>query len=324
MKTSKHLFLNSFVLKILAMVFMAIDHVGAIAIQSGLFQTGSTFYNVCVVFRYIGRLAFPLFMFFLAEGMRHTKARDRYIMRLAILWVGITLVQFIVVQAGLFSSSSMSPNAFTDLIMCALFIYLLEKKQVWLRILAILPLAYIVVGYACDVSEQYCYVNGMTSNWSTFFPYYLRADYSIYGLLLFLGFYYSRPLAQKVTSMYLQVSAPLPPITANGEEIKEQPKEEELFDITKTNEYQTLLNTINIAVIVVVNLIFYVIYRIGANSQYDIYVMTLQTWSIFSAVFLVFYNGKLGYHAKWWKYFEYLFYPVHLLLIYLIFFLVGL
>lgn len=323
MKTSKHLFLNSFALKIIAFVLMFIDHMAVIALQSGLFQPQTTFYQVCVVFRYIGRLAFPLFMFFLAEGLRYTKDRDRYIMRLAILWLSMTLIQIGLVQAGLYGTS-MSPNAFMDIMMCALVIYLFEKKQVWLRILAILPLSYILLSYACDLSEQYCLIHNMTSNWSSFFPYFLRCDYSLYGFLMFLGFYYARPLAQKVTAMYLQVSAPLPPIKIEEGQIKEEEQpEEELFDVTKTNEYHTLLNTINITVIVLINVIFYVIYKID-NGAYDPYFMYMQSWAILSGIFLIFYNGKLGYHAKWWKWFEYLFYPLHLGLLFLIFMLIAL
>lgn len=320
MKRSRHLFLNSFALKIIGMILMAFDHIGAMGTMS--YPSGSTAYQVFYVFRIIGRLAFPLFIFFLAEGLRYTKDRDKYMMRLAILWVAITLVQVIAIQTGLYSGR-MPPQAFTDLLMCGLVIYLIEKKKVWQKILVILPLAYIILGYACDISERYCTIHYMSSDWTTFFPYFLRCDYSVYGLLMLLGFYYGRPLARKVTAFFLEASAPLPPLKIeNGKVVEEEVKEEEKtdFDVEATNEFRTLLNTINIAVIIVVNVIFYAISRIDGGA-YDPFIMNFQTWAMLSAIFLVFYNGQLGYHATWWKWFEYLFYPVHLGLIYLIFYL---
>ena len=53
-------------IKLIAAVSMLIDHVGYY-----LFPT-------VAVFRIVGRLAFPIFAFFIAEGCRHTKNRLRY------------------------------------------------------------------------------------------------------------------------------------------------------------------------------------------------------------------------------------------------------
>ena len=33
------------------------------------------------------------------------------------------------------------------------------------------------------------------------------------------------------------------------------------------------------------------------------------------------YNGERGYHKKWWQYFCYAFYPLHMLVLYLVFLL---
>lgn len=62
-------------LKGIAAVLMLTDHVGAILLPEVL------------VLRCVGRLAFPIFAFFIAEGYAHTRDFGRYFRRLAILAV---------------------------------------------------------------------------------------------------------------------------------------------------------------------------------------------------------------------------------------------
>lgn len=62
--------LNGFALKCLAMATMAIDHTGFVLFPQYLFL------------RVIGRLAFPIYCFLLAEGACRTKNRPRYALRL--------------------------------------------------------------------------------------------------------------------------------------------------------------------------------------------------------------------------------------------------
>jgi len=67
--------MSTTVFKVIAIISMLIDHIAA----SGLIPLSSPCYTVC---RVIGRLAFPLFCFCIAEGLRHSKNRKRYIIRL--------------------------------------------------------------------------------------------------------------------------------------------------------------------------------------------------------------------------------------------------
>ncbi len=62
-------------LKLLAMSIMLIDHIGAF-----LLDQGSETYSVC---RSIGRLAFPIFCFLIAEGAHYTRSMPKYMARLA-------------------------------------------------------------------------------------------------------------------------------------------------------------------------------------------------------------------------------------------------
>jgi len=70
--------LSEFWIKILAILTMTLDHIGAFIVDSDWtvnFPTNGVPYGVGYVFRCVGRLSFPLFAFMLAEGMR--KSHDR-------------------------------------------------------------------------------------------------------------------------------------------------------------------------------------------------------------------------------------------------------
>ena len=65
--------MSSFIIKMIAIITMFIDHLGA-ALQGHMEDV--------TTFRGIGRIAFPLFAFLIAEGCRHTKDINKYIFRL--------------------------------------------------------------------------------------------------------------------------------------------------------------------------------------------------------------------------------------------------
>lgn len=63
--------LDSFTLKMIALITMIIDHVGAVLFPQ------------YIIFRVIGRIAFPIFAFLTVEGFYHTRDVKKYMMRLA-------------------------------------------------------------------------------------------------------------------------------------------------------------------------------------------------------------------------------------------------
>lgn len=74
-------------LKIIAMISMFVDHAALILLwQFGLMdpQSGGGYF-LYMAMRLIGRLAFPLYAFFLVEGFFHTRDRKRYAVRLGLL-----------------------------------------------------------------------------------------------------------------------------------------------------------------------------------------------------------------------------------------------
>lgn len=70
-------------LKILAMIAMTLDHIGAQLFPQVLWL------------RVIGRLAFPIYAFMIAEGCRHTRNGIRYLGSLAIMAVVCQVVYFV-------------------------------------------------------------------------------------------------------------------------------------------------------------------------------------------------------------------------------------
>ena len=86
-KASPSFGISNNLLKIIAMISMACDHVG-----KGLFPSWTWL-------QMIGRLAFPIFAYMIAEGCRHTKHKWRYFLHLAVLGVGCQLVYFLVMDS---------------------------------------------------------------------------------------------------------------------------------------------------------------------------------------------------------------------------------
>ncbi len=79
--------MSALALKIIALISMLIDHIITAQLfgQNTLMQWGlnmQTSYWVFDAIRLLGRIAFPIFAFMVAEGARHTRNIKRYILRL--------------------------------------------------------------------------------------------------------------------------------------------------------------------------------------------------------------------------------------------------
>lgn len=86
MEISKQKGLNGSQLKLLAMVFMFIDHAAFILMRVPVETIAYRDY-VYILMRAVGRIAFPIFGFLIAEGIIHTRNIKKYIGRLVLLSV---------------------------------------------------------------------------------------------------------------------------------------------------------------------------------------------------------------------------------------------
>lgn len=147
--------LNSYHLKILALVIMIIDHTGAI------------FYPDLIFLRIIGRVAFVLYAFMLVEGVYHTNNIHKYIKKIFI-WALLSEVPFDIAFYGMpfyFGHQ----NIYFTLLISILGIYYLQRIKSFFY-------SIIVVLVVLSVSR------------------FLNFDYSWYGTTMIMAFYSLRKL----------------------------------------------------------------------------------------------------------------------------------
>lgn len=85
--------LTSYQIKIIAMVFMTIDHIGAYGFEIPCINDNYS------LFRILGRIAAPLFLYMLTESVRYTHSKFALILR---LYIGAILTNFVVVLSNYF------------------------------------------------------------------------------------------------------------------------------------------------------------------------------------------------------------------------------
>lgn len=226
--------MNRNVLKIIALVSMLIDHIGYYIFDN------------FVVCRIIGRLAFPIFAFFVAEGMKYTRNRKKYI---------LTLLVFAIVSQVPYAllNKPFKLNILFTFLIAIVFILLFEllkrediKKSLIKSILVTLLLSILFV---------LCLIFGDVLRF---------IDYALPGIILIVAFYFIK------------------------------------------SKWKFLVAALLMVVYVLECLL---IYEFGWS-------LFIQLFAIVSILLLLFYNGNKGKLNL--KYLFYVFYPVHLFLIWII------
>lgn len=106
-------------LKWMAIILMAVDHIGAAILEPILLnpsayqvQDWNTLYDVYMVLRCLGRFSFPMFCFLMVEGFWHTRSKIKYLRNLLIFAV-ISEVPFDLALSGEMWSTSHQNVFFT-------------------------------------------------------------------------------------------------------------------------------------------------------------------------------------------------------------------
>lgn len=286
------LLLSSFWLKIIAILTMTVDHVGV------MFDI-----TPC---RYIGRLALPLFCFMATEGVLHTKNFKKYALRLGIMASAISLIivatETIPFLAELNLGLRYEGVIFLDLLLGVLAVYCLMNKRWYVKLLAILPLAYGIASFiATTFDDCGCYGEVL------WFPYFLRTQYGWFGIALVIGFYFATLLGRLFVKSFSAQSGTDPNLYKDS------------------NLERNAINIVSVLLLAVLSVILYFSESfISANIYYMPAAMTdIQIYAIISGAFILLYNGRRGYNRKWFQYGSYLYYPLHLAIIVLIFVLVN-
>lgn len=163
-------------LKMIAIITMLIDHIGAAVLARLLItgQGGQLTYQIYLVLRTIGRIAFPIFCFLLVEGFEHTKDRRKYALRL----LGFALISEVPFDLA-FSSAILEfehQNVFFTLFIGLLTIqgfHAVEEKTEWTPLIRGFLLALIMFA---GMAAAYC----------------LHTDYDAKGVMCIVALYVFR------------------------------------------------------------------------------------------------------------------------------------
>ena len=283
------LVLSNFWLKLIALLTMTIDHIGYLLPYS----------TTALVFRYIGRLALPLFCFMIAEGAIHTKNFNKYAFRLGLM---ASLISIAIIGSELipyFKEQGFSMrdegNIFIDLLLGAVAIYLLRQNKWYIKLLAILPIAFGIASFVATALES-CGCHGHI----LWFPFFLRTQYGWFAIVLIVGFY----VAHYLSNIFIKYHSSISGIS---------------YDLYKGSNFErNTLNIISVIALAVISLIYYILGQI-MPAQYVFWDAIMQLFAIVSGAFILLYNGLRGYNKKWFQYGSYLYYPIHMVILYLIF-----
>lgn len=114
--------LNSYQVKFLALFFMTLDH---IAVYLAAIPVINASYEPI---RIVGRIAAPLFLYVLVQGLHHTRSKIRFALRLYLASLAMSLLNMAISYIP-FSQSHASPkdNIFATFFYVVLYVLLIEK-----------------------------------------------------------------------------------------------------------------------------------------------------------------------------------------------------
>ena len=168
---------TAFTLKIIAIVTMLLDHVGAVIIEKGMYKGGIGIETVRQLeqidffLRAIGRISFPIFCYLLVEGFFYTSNRKKHAIRLGVFAL-LSEIPFDLAVNEKLLEFQVHNNVMFTLLLGFLGIWLLEY---WKQ--KDLPALLLLCGNVVAVTGLY-----LLADW-------IRCDYGGAGILAILGIY---------------------------------------------------------------------------------------------------------------------------------------
>ncbi len=186
--------MSTFSLKLLAIITMMIDHIGAVLVSPA---THPQLYFLC---RAVGRLAFPIFVFLIVEGFYHTSNIKRYLKRLGI-FAFVSEIPFDLAFYRFHNGASFIKDfaeVFNDGIDMKQLAYLLERLNRYQNVFftLFLGLALIYLMNLVDLKFKRSLESNLLDAGLTIafciLAILLQTDYNFAGILLFVAFYLFR------------------------------------------------------------------------------------------------------------------------------------
>lgn len=135
-------------LKYIAFLSMLIDHVNKVLIYPNL--DGGILLHISNLFDILGRIAFPLFAFFIVEGYFKTRNRKKYLLNLLIFGV-ISEVPFDLFTSGTFFNPRFN-NVMFSLALCLITIWIIDVLKTKMPRILWYFISLIIVTVMCFVA----------------------------------------------------------------------------------------------------------------------------------------------------------------------------
>lgn len=266
--------LTGFELKYLALIFMVLDHIHYFFEFTGM---------IPIWFSWLGRLAAPLFLFCLVEGFTHTHDKKKYFLKIYSISIIMGLIRFgfynvldFAVRGDGFIPANAMLSSFVVLLVVLMGIELIRQKKFLIGILAVV----------IPVILPYLFI---------YFVYIPYTDNHTVNILASLINFTILPL-----HVMIQDGGTLTLI--EGVILY-------LFSFCKNKNAR-----------IYAFVIFELLYGIGlvslAIGSFNVHTLIFEAYewmSVFSAIFMLCYNGERG-HGN--SRFFYLFYPAHIYVLY--------
>ncbi len=267
--------LSSLALKVIACLLMTLDHIALLFIP-GEKDTYTLYY----ILRAIGKISFPIFAFLAVEGAYKTSNIWKYLLRLGVL--AIVLDGFGYTFGSIYSidviNNPLIGNAFTDMFLGVLTVYLLKKKN-WYSLLAAFPIAIAVLS---DIDIFQTYGSLFKTDWGTF------------SIVLFIFYFLAKELSA---------------LSIKKKNFDDPSMDYEVYKVKTDKMFE-------IVALITVELAFYLLWRINYSLPFiPNEFVPIGTYSVLASLILAFYNGEKGYQSKVIQYSFYAYYPLHIIVL---------